>query len=156
MRSNRGYHSYRGRPRAGKILLVVVLVLLLALSGGYLLLQDYLVYESDGTISLDLPFLHGRDNSEDDGGDVNLEILSPDGADGQSVGERENALAMTAQELCAQGLPQSGYDAVVVEMKGFNGTFQYSSRYAKTKALADDAVTQTQITEALSAAGDGR
>ena len=155
MRSNRGYHSYRGRPRAGKILLVVVLVLLLAVSGGYLLLQDYLVYESDGTISLNLPFLQGGGDKEEDQGDVDLEILPPDGADGQSAGERENAFGMTAQELCAQGLPQSGYDAVVVEMKGFNGTFQYSSRYAKTKALADDAVTQTQITEALSAAGDG-
>lgn len=152
MRSNRGYHSYRGRPRAGKILLVVVLVLLLAVSGGYLLLQDYLVYESDGTISLNLPFLQGGSDAEEDEGNVDLEILPPDD---QSAGERENALGMTAQELCAQGLPQSGYDAVAVEMKGFNGTFQYSSRYAKTKALADDAVSQTQITEALSAAGDG-
>lgn len=155
MRSNRGYHSYRGRPKTGKILLAVVLVILLLLSGSYLLLQDYLVYESDGSISLDLPFLRGKEKTEEDQGDVDLEILPPDGKDGQTAGETENALSMTAQELCAKGLPQSGYDAAVVEMKGFNGTFQYSSRYAAAKALADDAVTQTQVTEALSAAGEG-
>lgn len=157
MRSNRGYHSYRGRPKTGKILLAVVLVILLLLSGSYLLLQDYLVYDSDGSISLDLPFLRGKEKTEEDQENVNLEILPPDGEEGgqTAAGETENALAMNAQALCAQGLPQSGYDAAVVEMKGFNGTFQYSSRYAAAKALADDAVTQTQVTEALSAAGDG-
>ena len=158
MRSNRGYHSYRGRPRTGKVLLVVVLVLLLLLSGGYLLLQDHIVYESDGSISLDLPFLQRKENKEEEQEDVNLEILPPDGSEGESDGDTAqpvtNALSMTAQTLCAQGLPESGYNAVAVEMKGFNGTFQYSSRYAASKALATDAVSQTQVTEALSAAGE--
>lgn len=164
MRSNRGYHSYRGRPRTGKVVLVVVLVLLLLLSGGYLLLQDHIVYESDGSISLDLPFLQRKENKEEEQEDVNLEILPPDGGEGDTDSDAAaqpvtNALAMTAQELCAQelcaqGLPESGYEAVVVEMKGFNGTFQYSSRYAASKALASDAVSQTQVTEALSAAGE--
>ena len=53
MRANRGYHSYRGRPKTGKILLVTVLVVLLLLSGSYLVLQDHIVYESDGSITFD-------------------------------------------------------------------------------------------------------
>ena len=161
MRANRGYHSYRGRPKTGKILLVTVLVLLLLLSGGYLVLQDHIVYESDGSITFD--FLNREEEQQpsgEDQGKVDLEILPPDGGEGdEDDGGQTPATVtlqtMTAQELCAQGLPQGSVDGAAVEMKGFNGTFQYTSRYAASKALADGAVSQTQVSEALTAAGEG-
>lgn len=158
MRANRGYHSYRGRPKTGKILLVTVLVVLLLLSGSYLVLQDHIVYESDGSITFD--FLNREEErapSGEDQGNVDLEILPPDGEEdgeeGGAVPATVTLQTMTAQELCTQGLPQGGADGAAVEMKGFNGTFQYTSRYAASKALAADAVSQTQVTEALAAAG---
>lgn len=154
MRANRGYHSYRGRPRAGKILLVVLLVLLLLLSGGYLVLQDHIVYESDGSITFDFLNREQERHTEEGQGDLELEILPPDDGTAEGTAQTITLFTMTAQELCSQGLPQGGYDGAAVEMKGFNGTFQYTSRYAASKALADGAVSQTQVTEALSAAGE--
>ena len=54
--TTRGYQNYRGKKSGKRILLVVVLILVLILCAGYLILQDYIVYDSSGNISLNLPF----------------------------------------------------------------------------------------------------
>ena len=43
--ATKGYNSYRGRVSAGRIVLIVVLVLVLLGAIGYLAVQNYLVYE---------------------------------------------------------------------------------------------------------------
>lgn len=149
-----GYNRYRGRTSKGKIALVVVMVLLLIVSAGYLILQEHIVYESDGTISLDFPF-SGREevSDEGEGEKLPLEILPED--EGDSPAE---TVQVYAKELSADGLSpdvlgqlaNEGYNGVVVEMKGFNGTYYYTSRYAANKALADNAVSQSSVEETLS------
>ena len=150
----KGYNSYRGRTSKGKIALVVVLVLLLLLSGGYLILQDHIVYESDGTISLDFPFLNQKDPPvEGEGEKIPVEILPGDDEETQPDMVPVYAREITAEDLSANVLGQlanEGYNGVVVEMKGFNGTYYYTSQYAANKALAENPVSQSSVEETLS------
>ena len=54
--ATRGYQSYRGRNH-GKLALVIVLVLILLAAVGYLVAQEYMVYDDEGHRHLELPFL---------------------------------------------------------------------------------------------------
>ena len=54
--ATRGYNSYRGRVSAGRIVLIVVLVLVLLGAIGYLAVQNYLVYDEAGQVHLELPW----------------------------------------------------------------------------------------------------
>ena len=58
MSITKGYRQYRGRGRGngGKIFLVIVLVLILLSALAYLLTRQYIVYDSDGSAHLELPF----------------------------------------------------------------------------------------------------
>ena len=157
MANNRGYHSYHGRTSGKKIALIVVMILLLVVSAGYLLLQDYIIYESDGSITLDLPFFRGSEEGEnDDGENIPIEILpggDEDDPDGGSEPEVEQHMA--GETLSAVSLCRGGYtlpadtDTIVVEMKGFNGMFAYDSRQATSQALEKDSVSQSAVSQAL-------
>ena len=61
----RGYQNYHGKRSGRRLLLVALLVLVVLLCAGYLVLQNYIVYESDGSVTLDLPFLQ-RDAAPSD------------------------------------------------------------------------------------------
>ena len=54
--ATKGYNSYRGRVSAGRIVLIVVLVLVLLGAIGYLAVQNYLVYDEAGQVHLELPW----------------------------------------------------------------------------------------------------
>lgn len=64
--ATRGYNSYRGRTSAGKIVLIVVLVLVLLGAVGYLVVQNYLVYDEAGQVHLELPFGHRGQEEQTD------------------------------------------------------------------------------------------
>lgn len=156
----RGYHSYHGRRRAGRVALVVLLVLVLLAAAAFLILQDRIIYQSDGSITIDLPFFRGDGQTASDpegGGGENLpvEILPEEdgqGTDGQSEAEPLRAGVISVEELCAGGagsLEQAGCNAFLTEVKGFNGTYYYISQQASRQALADGAVTQSALTEAV-------
>ena len=81
--ATRGYQSYRGRNH-GKLALVIVLVLILLAAVGYLVAQEYMVYDDEGHRHLELPFLkkgqteqpqQPEDTTPDD---VNLIIDEPE------------------------------------------------------------------------------
>lgn len=108
----KGYHSYRGRQSALRVLLVIVLSLVLIAACGFLFLQRYITYSDDGSFYLDLPFEINWEipffKEEDGSGaqdeepeqDVNLivdnpqenETAEPDPEDGQQEpdGEQES------------------------------------------------------------------
>ena len=155
---NRGYNSYRGRSSGKKIALVVVLVVLLLLSAAYLLLQDRIIYRSDGSIGLDLPFLQGDQLPADDGESLPVEILPDDDEDAPGettaplLAREVSAAELTAETLAA--LQTEGYNGIVVEMKGFNGMFAYTSAHATSQALEENAVSAAAVKEALEGHGD--
>ena len=77
----KGYQNYHGKKNGKRILLAVILAVVLVLAAAFLILQDYIVYESDGSITLDLPFLHQREEDtgiEDGGEHLPVEILEPE------------------------------------------------------------------------------
>ena len=81
--TTRGYQNYRGKKSGKRILLVVVLILVLILCAGYLILQDYIVYDSSGNISLNLPFFSQEEpdtaKTNDSGGErLPIEIVVPE------------------------------------------------------------------------------
>ena len=56
MGGSKGYRSYRGRTSKGKIALAVLLVLIILAAVGFLWLQEYIVYDRDGSFHLELPW----------------------------------------------------------------------------------------------------
>lgn len=56
MGGTKGYRSYRGRTSKGKIALAVLLVLIILAAVGFLWLQEYIVYDRDGSFHLELPW----------------------------------------------------------------------------------------------------
>lgn len=80
--ATKGYNSYRGRVSAGRIVLVVVLVLVLLGAIGYLVVQNYLVYDEAGQVHLELPW--GRRDQQHEQADkppvddVDIDRLEPE------------------------------------------------------------------------------
>ena len=170
----RGYNSYHGRRSLWKVLLVVLLVLVLTAAGAFLLLQDYIMYESDGSIRLELPMFRpdaetpagdkdlpagdtgGNGPGAGDGGDVlpPVVILEPELPEPEPAKPLQAAI-VTAAALCdADADPLgvirgAGRNGLVVEMKGDNGVFYYTSAKAPKDAAASSAVTASQMRAVL-------
>lgn len=53
--AGRNYGSYRGRQPLGKVLLAVVLILVILSAAVFMVLQRYMVYDSNGDLRLELP-----------------------------------------------------------------------------------------------------
>lgn len=64
MPSTKGYRSYHGKGGAGRIVLIVLLCLILLAAVGFLVLQRYAVYGSDGSIRFDLPWKQTEEPSD--------------------------------------------------------------------------------------------
>ena len=80
MPSTKGYRSYHGKGGAGRIVLIVLLCLILLAAVGFLVLQRYAVYGSDGSIRFDLPWKQTEepsDPSAPDGASRMLPTIAP-------------------------------------------------------------------------------
>ena len=60
----RGYSSYRGRGRKGKIFLAIVLILIILASVGFLIAREHMTYDADGNLHFDLPWTKGPESSD--------------------------------------------------------------------------------------------
>ena len=159
MAVRRGYRSYRGRRSGGKTALTIVLALALVLAALYLVLQNFIIYESDGSMRVDLPFFRQEDGAgdgADDGEIPPVEILpgeAPEDAAAPVNAQEVSAAALCGDEEAAfRALREAGRTGFVVEMKGDNGFFRYTSDLARPNATAEDAVSQTRMSAALAAA----
>lgn len=80
--STKGYNSYRGRISPGRVILIVVLALILLGAGAVLMLQNYMVYDDDGGLHLELPFFQKTEQPDDgtriDGEGDLVEIVVPE------------------------------------------------------------------------------
>ncbi len=132
----KGYHQYRGRGRGGKVLLVVALLLVLLGAVSFLVLQKYIVYNDDGSVTLELPFLQQQDETPDPipDSDVNIQIDQPDPAPDPEPQPQPPVLQrLTAYHMpygCLNSDPAyllEGESAVVVTLKGADGSFAYQT-----------------------------
>lgn len=162
--STRGYNTYRGRdggPRHGGLVLLLVLVLLV--SGGYLVSQNFLVYDAQGGVALELPFLRlelpflGRDQPQEPADqdpaeadpppdtppedEVNLIIEPPPPPPEEPLRAREIQLSALAGDT----LPGEGLNGLVMEVKGSNGALYFRTDFAAKDAASGRAVTQESV-----------
>ena len=132
--ATKGYNQYRGRGRGGKKLLVLLLLLILLGACAFLFLQRYIVYNDDGSVSLELPF--GRDQQPEQPDkipDADVDIQREDPPEPEPEPEPEPLVLrpLRAVELpysCLYGDPSSylqGREAVVVNVKRYDGTIAY-------------------------------
>lgn len=132
--ATKGYHQYRGRGRGSKKLLVLLLLLILLAASAYLVLQRYVVYNDDGSISLELPFGRGEEQEQpgkipDDQIDIQRE--DPPANDPEPEPEPLQLQPLHAKELpynCLYSDPSGklqGQEAVVVNVKRQDGSIAY-------------------------------
>ena len=157
----RGYQNYHGKKNGRRTALVVVLALVVALCAVYLVLQNYIVYNSDGSVSLDLPFLRGEEepsSGPQDGEEPPLEILRPQ-RDAAGPDTLDTAFTVAEGDLYslwadeASG-PAAGVQGLVVEVKGETGVFYYQSEWAAQGAADSRAVSRAGVAAARAGARD--
>lgn len=145
MATTKGYHQYRGRGGKGKIFLVILLLLILLGAIVYLLGQKYLVYDADGSVRLELPFLQKQQETIDPDDipdqDINIQYgEDEEDKNGQTdpdptpdVPQKPPLQVLQAQELsysCLYSDPTAviaGKSAVVVNIKRADGTLSCPS-----------------------------
>lgn len=135
--NTKGYNSYRGRANAAKIALIVVLVLVILGALGYLVMQNYVVYDDNGTARLELPFFKEKAGESTLGGnDVQIDVVTPtDTAHGQQTAEDvANVPSLQAGFVPAWLLKQAPRDilanmkdAMVIDVKTDNGAITYTT-----------------------------
>lgn len=132
--ATKGYNSYSGRKNGKKIAFVVVLLLILLGAVAYLLAQQYVVYEDDGSIRLELPFFTKKDKPAPPVDEVDIHRDDEDPA----VKPEPDKPMAPLEELHATELPYGvlggdpspfleGQSAVVVDVKRFDGSIAYQS-----------------------------
>ena len=155
----KGYNNYHGRRSTKRVIAVVLLALVLLLSSAYLVLQDYIVYDSQGNATLDLPFFHREDGAQTsgqgEGTQLPVEVLKPD-TGSQPDTQRADAPALAVTEQSARGLrsletlaPDPGATAVVVELKDHDGVFYYQSACANGTSIQEQAVSRSRLADLL-------
>ena len=100
MGGTKGYRSYRGRTSKGKIALAVLLVLIILAAVGFLWLQEYIVYDRDGSFHLELPWKTETPPAEEEVPPEDVEI---------TIQEPEKPKALAAFSASAAPLTQAGW-----------------------------------------------
>ena len=159
----RGYQNYHGKKNGRRMVLVVLLVLVLLLCVGYLALQDHIIYESDGSITLDLPFLRGGETAAQnlpdaaDGETPSLHIVTSAASAAGQVPARQAGGTFSVAEQALYDLweddtpgPAAGVQGLVTEVKGETGVFYYQSDWAVQGAADERAVSRSGVADLLS------
>ena len=107
MPSTKGYRSYHGKGGAGRIVLIVLLCLILLAAVGFLVLQRYAVYGSDGSIRFDLPWKQTEEPSDPSAPDgASRTPDAPDDSPNVIIDEPEPPAKPELTELHGAELPQ--------------------------------------------------
>lgn len=161
MSNTKGYRQYRGRGKGngGKAILVIALVLILLSSLAYLLSRQYIVYDSNGSAHLELPFELPFDLPF--GKEEQPEEPAPNPIPDEDIiiqKEEEvipEELPPVLEELHARELPYSclnsdtakylSESAVVINVKRYDGTVSYRSKAVPEGILCGGEKTLTNL-----------
>lgn len=132
----KGYSGYHGRRKKQKVLVTLILIVVVLLCGGFLLLQDYFVYDDSGKIHLDLPFF-GRAEEENtplNEDEINIDIVTPEAQPSllQDVKELHARMvgSLVLKRDPAKTLESTPEEDIVIELKRVNGGITYASEAA--------------------------
>ena len=109
MGGTRGYRSYRGRTSRGRIALIAVLVLVIAVSVAVIWLQNYVVYDEDGHPHVELPWQEQQSTGQEE------TPLPPDEVQ-VTIQEPEGPPRLAALSLPDGPLTLSGWEAATAEL----------------------------------------
>ena len=93
----RGYSSYRGRGRKGKIFLAILLILIILGSVGFIMAREHMRYDADGNLHFDLPWDKGTSDPVEAPGDPDVVIREPE----------QTAVKTPVRGTLLAGMPQS-------------------------------------------------
>lgn len=147
--ATKGYNSYHGRTPLWKKILIVILVLLLLGGGAFLYCQNHLVYDEDGKVRLELPFLNKKQEQTQPAGDeqnpddVDFRREEPQGPVIERIGATELAAGALEQDASA-ALP-ADVKTVVVDVKLADGTFAYQPAFPVTGAETGSAMSRENL-----------
>ena len=151
----RGYSSYRGRGRKGKIFLAIVLILIILASVGFIIAREHMTYDADGNLHFDLPWTKGPEPSDQLPETPDVKIQEPETSEDtpaavnviQAVQLGEDPAQWQAQ------LSTGAYNAFTVTMKASDGTLEYPFETSVSgRKLSDQAAA---VQEALPRLLDG-
>ena len=151
----KGYTGYRGRRR-GRGVLAVVLVVILLLACGFLFAQRYMVYDADGSVRFEFPWIkktpqddtaNGGDSGDDKKqDDLEITVQKPAIKDTCAVELGADALGSDWQ-AALDGLDKD-VNAVAVELKDASGKLYYNSKVQGAidcGAVAENSTSDTAI-----------
>ena len=155
----RGYSGYHGRRKKQKVLITLVLVVVVLLCGAFLLLQNYFVYDDNGKIHLELPFLGEKGEeppllNEDE---INIDIVTPEEKPSSLQAVKELHARMVGSLVLTRDptktLESTPEEDIVIEVKRVNGSITYASE-ATIPAEVDVAGGDTMTNLKTILAGD--
>ena len=129
MPSTKGYRSYHGKGGAGRIVLIVLLCLILLAAVGFLVLQRYAVYGSDGSIRFDLPWKQTEEPSDPSAPDgASRTPDAPDDSPDVIIEEigKSATISKVIGDVALAAVPE-GANAVALRVKNARGELLYDS-----------------------------
>ena len=139
MGGTKGYRSYRGRTSKGKIALAVLLELIILAAVGFLWLQEYIVYDRDGSFHLELPWKTETPPAEEEVPPEDVEI---------TIQEPEKPKALAAFSASAAPLTQAGWKDAWLGASVMSAPAYNAGAAAGTVSTAEDtAAALAEVTE---------
>ena len=155
----RGYSSYRGRGRKGKIFLAILLILIILGSVGFIMAREHMRYDADGNLHFDLPWGKGTSGPVEAPGDPDVVIREPEQTDVKTPvrGTLLAAKPLTMEDQETAETPLSEAAVTAVTLKDSAGRVYFDSSAAVTGAVSvkpdtgealNDLTARTDVTAA--------
>lgn len=134
----RGYSSYRGRGRKGKIFLAILLILIILGSVGFIMAREHMRYDADGNLHFDLPWDKGTSDPVEAPGDPDVVIREPEQTDVKTPvrGRLLAAKPLTMEDQETAETPLSEAAVTAVTLKDSAGRVYFDSSAAVTGAVS--------------------
>ena len=155
----RGYSSYRGRGRKGKIFLAILLILIILGSVGFIMAREHMRYDADGNLHFDLPWDKGTSDPVEAPGDPDVVIREPEQTAVKTPvrGTLLAAKPLTMEDQETAETPLSEAAVTAVTLKDSAGRVYFDSSAAVTGAVSvkpdtgealNDLTARTDVTAA--------
>ena len=127
--ATKGYNAYHGRGNAKKIAAVIALIVVILGAVGFLVGQNYIVYDDAGQAHLELPGRQKPQKADGDlpEGDVNIEYVEPPEKWLPVEELHATQLVQGALKLDPAAVLASADEAMVIDTKLINGTITYTT-----------------------------
>ena len=155
----RGYSSYRGRGRKGKIFLAILLILIILGSVGFIMAREHMRYDADGNLHFDLPWDKGTSDPVEAPRDPDVVIREPEQTAVKTPvrGTLLAAKPLTMEDQETAETPLSEMTVTAVTLKDSTGRVYFDSSTAVTGAVSvkpdtgealNDLTARTDVTAA--------